>query len=386
MNELVAAANALTARWAATRTGGSEAMAGAGAWPLLAFLASGADGPGRGELSRAIGIDAGRAGEAGRTILAIMRESPAVRAALGLWARESLPLEKAWTDDLPGGVLGTLSGDKAADQRLLDAWAAEHTAGLIPAMPLEVTDDVRLVLATALTVRTQWIQRFFERRGGFEGGPWAGGGATALRRTVTLTGVLSVVRSPAGALTSHRVVGTDGIDVHLLLGEPGRSAGEVLAAGIGALNGDGEAEDLAAGPGVGVEIVTSAYPNDQLDVTVPKFTVAAAHDLLRLPDVFGLDTVTDTSRGHFPGISAEPLAVGQARQDVVARFDAEGFESAAVTAVGAVAAGAFAPAEQYRVKRVTLVFDRPFGFAAVDRGSGLVLTTGWVAQPERRTG
>ncbi|YCK34155.1 hypothetical protein ACNF49_08680 [Actinomadura sp. ATCC 39365] len=41
-HEAVSAANALTARWVKTCSGGSVVMAGAGAWPLLAHLASAA--------------------------------------------------------------------------------------------------------------------------------------------------------------------------------------------------------------------------------------------------------------------------------------------------------------------------------------------------------
>ncbi|BCK67125.1 hypothetical protein Srufu_010780 [Streptomyces libani subsp. rufus] len=62
-----------------------------------------------------------------------------------------------------------------------------------------------------------------------------------------------------------------------------------------------------------------------LRLTTTGFTVGADHDLLERADLFGLATAADTSRGHFP--------------------------------------------------------DRPFGFLAVHRASGLVLVAGWVATP-----
>ncbi|MEV1246787.1 serpin family protein [Nonomuraea sp. NPDC049750] len=95
--------------------------------------------------------------------------------------------------------------------------------------------------------------------------------------------------------------------------------------------------------------------------------------------MFGLATVTGPARGHFPGISAEPLAIAQARQN--ATFQAHGFEAAAATGIGAVAAG-IAPRPPYRAKRVDVDFARPFGFLTVDRRSRLILTAGWVAEPE----
>lgn len=92
-------------------------------------------------------------------------------------------------------------------------------------------------------------------------------------------------------------------------------------------------------------------------------------------------TVTDASRGHFPAISPKPLAVSQARQSAATVFTADGFEAAAVTAVGAIAGG-MPPVPPWRVKQVRVEFDRPFGFLAQHRTSGLILAAGWVAEPE----
>ncbi|MEV4109375.1 serpin family protein [Nonomuraea sp. NPDC049695] len=133
-----------------------------------------------------------------------------------------------------------------------------------------------------------------------------------------------------------------------------------------------------------VRHVRDRAPDDVLNVRVPRFTVTSTHDLLDLPEVFGLAAVTDVTRGHFPGISAQPLAVTQARQNAVATFQATGFESAAMTAFGAVGGGT-APPPPYRVRHIDLDFHHPFGFLTVDRRSHLILTAGWVAEPETWT-
>ncbi|MEV4109374.1 hypothetical protein [Nonomuraea sp. NPDC049695] len=153
-HDSVTAVNALTARWAETCTGESVVMAGAGAWPLLAHLASAAEGQGRRELQEAVGMDATTASRAARAVLSIMDGSPAIRSAPGLWSRPNLTLHPAWITALPAGMHGELTSDPAADRLRLDAWAAEQTGGLIPAMPLQVIDRTLLVLAMALTVRT----------------------------------------------------------------------------------------------------------------------------------------------------------------------------------------------------------------------------------------
>ncbi|MEU1544144.1 hypothetical protein [Nocardia sp. NPDC005745] len=59
----VGAANALTARWCAAAGERDFVVSGAGVWPLLALLASAADGPARDELSTAIGVPAANARE-----------------------------------------------------------------------------------------------------------------------------------------------------------------------------------------------------------------------------------------------------------------------------------------------------------------------------------
>ncbi|MGV9595172.1 serpin family protein [Streptosporangium sandarakinum] len=386
--ELVAAVNALTARWAAACSGeSSTVLAGAGVWPLLAYLASAADGPGRGELERAVGVDAAGAARAAGEVLAILDGSPAVRAALGLWTGRGLPLRPSWTAALPEHLRGELTGVPEDDRAALDAWAADRTGGLIRALPVSVTGDTRLVLAGALTVRTAWRHPFLDEGAEPAAGPWAGRSVAVLRRTTRTPGRVRVAGTPAGPLTALRIEGDGEVDVHLLLGEESRTAGEVLTAGIGVLAGrhpavDGDAlAEGDAGPGVTVSSERSHEPGDLLAVTVPRFTVASSHDLTALPEVFGLAAVTGTGRGHFPGISDEPLAVGQARQDAVATFSATGFEAAAVTAFGMVTAAAVTrPA--HRVRRVEVDLTRPFGFLAADRASGLVLAAGWVAEPE----
>jgi serine protease inhibitor len=105
----------------------------------------------------------------------------------------------------------------------------------------------------------------------------------------------------------------------------------------------------------------------------------ASHDLLKLHRLFGLTTARDASRGHFPGISGFPLAIGSAEQSTMAKFGALGFEAAAVTAFGAVAGGL--PDLRYVTTQISAAFDRPFGFLALHRHTRPVLTAGWVTDP-----
>ncbi|MFD4432544.1 helix-turn-helix domain-containing protein [Nocardia sp. NPDC058497] len=108
------------------------------------------------------------------------------------------------------------------------------------------------------------------------------------------------------------------------------------------------------------------------------FEVAATHDLTRHAALFGLSAALDRNRGHFPGLSPAPLAVEAAGQNVVARFDATGFEAAAVSAV-AMAPGGVPQKSWSTITSVRI--DRPFGFVAVDRPTGLAIVAGQVTRP-----
>lgn len=389
-NSTVRAVNRLTARWAAEASGGDggTVFTATGVWPLLALLADGAAGPARAELAEALGIPAGDAAEAARELLAALAGVRGLRAATGLWTRADLPLEAPWLAALPDGTRGTLTGDSGSDRKTLDAWAAERTDGLVERMPVhlpEGPDAVRLVLASALTLRLKWIRPFEEWPGSVDEGPWAGRRLAMLHRTTSLPDRAGVAYGPRGPVTLMEVVGDGGVDVHLVLGEPDAAPSEVLRTGIEAVTralpttGASLLPPGNPGPGLSIGLVPSMTPEPRLTVATPAFEIRAEHDLLERAGLFGLSTATDTGSGHFPGISTDPLAIGSARQSALARFHATGFEAAAVTAVAA-AAGC-APRFPYRVRYVNVRFDRPFGFLAVHRTSRLVLAAGWVTDP-----
>ncbi|MFJ9806615.1 serpin family protein [Streptomyces sp. NPDC101158] len=382
----VRAVNRLAARWADAlpSDGRDTVLSATGVWPLLAFLADGAAGPARDELEDALGLPADGAAEAARELLAGLAAIPGVASAVGLWARPDLELRAPWVAGLPDATLGRFTGDASADRKALDAWAAACTEGLIPAMPVTVDEETELVLASAQAVRTTWLRPFREGPTEAAHGPWAGRTLPFLHRTTSLLDRVGVAETTAGPLTVLKVLGATGVDVHLLLGTEEAGSADVLRAGLDVLGGGrplvtgDRLPSGAPGPGLLVDTVRSTGRDPRLSVSTPAFSLAAEHDLLAHREVFGLTTATDRGRGHFPGIGEEPLAIGEGRQSATARFDAEGFAAASVTAFGAI--GGAAPRTTYRVRRVALTIDRPFAFLAVHRTSRLVLTAGWVAR------
>ncbi|MFE9772743.1 hypothetical protein ACFYOV_13875 [Streptomyces sp. NPDC005931] len=198
-----------------------------------------------------------------------------------------------------------------------------------------------------------------------------------------------MARTSAGAVTGVRARGTDGVDVHLLLGEERMSPGEVPAAGAGVLTGEvtavpGSRLPLgAAGPGLRLERARDVEPvPPSVALSTVEFTLHADHDLLARPALFCLTTAADGLPGHFPGIGPAPLGLGDGRQSVTATFGARGFRAAPVTPVDVAWRDMPPPEPAYETLTAYAVVDRPFASLAVHRETRLVLAAGWVTDPK----
>jgi hypothetical protein len=292
---------------------------------------------------------------------------------LGLWTRKDIPLHKEWAPGLPEGVVGTLT-----DQAALDQWASDETGGLIKKFPLTLTPETLLILASALTARVKWRTPFdgYPRDENSESAP---PDQQQLSRTTYDLGIAAVLD---GTVTRVVVEGDGDVDVHLLIGE--QQPAEVLAVGLRELSGEAQvclaAELEGDGPGLTVEREPSVYPDDIVHLRLPSFEITAKHNLMEHVDLFGLRLLIDPYISHLPLLSLDPLSITAGAQSVLARFFAEGFEAAAVTAFGAMASGAM-PRERYEITSVDVTFDRPFGFIAVHRPSRLAVVAGWVDSP-----
>ncbi|WP_406231090.1 serpin family protein [Nocardia sp. NBC_01009] len=371
----VVATNELTARWCAAAGAADFVVSGAGVWPLLALLAAAAEGAARSELETAIGVSAEVATTAALDLLHTLADAEDVSAALGLWVRDDLPLHENWTRRLPTGTI-----DRLGEQQVLDEWARRHTGGLIEKFPLRIERDTVLVLATALAAKTTWEAPFTATELAPETGPWQGRRGPGLQR-VTNRLTDAAILEGSQPVTRVVVTGTADVDVHLLLGAA--TPGDVIATGLGAMTGAVPIRtDLPAGttgPGLAVRTHTGRSRRDLLEVRLPPFEIRSTHNLRAQPELFGLTAATDSTHGHFPDISPDPLYVAQGAQEVLARFTRTGFEAAAITAITMARAAALLP--ERLVTTISVAFDHPFGFIAVHRPTGLAVVAGWVAEP-----
>ncbi|MBO0854035.1 MAG: hypothetical protein J2P18_09730 [Nocardia sp.] len=372
----VAAANDLTRRWTEIAGSGNFVLSGCGVWPLLALLAPTATGPARTELATAAGVPADAGHQACLSLLERIRRSESIRTALGLWAPPQTPLIEEWVRSLPPGTVGALN-----QRTELDEWAALHTDGLIDRFPVHIDQSTALALATAVVARTSWTERFHADVLEPASGPWRGHRGPALSRNGR-PGRASVLTGEE-PVTKTVVAGNNDLDVHLLLGPDSATPAQVLAAGFGALDGSIGAVPVASvGPAPGTSVREVRALSDFLRIQLPPFDIRSDHDLLPDAELFGLPAAaTPTRTGHFPGLSTRPLYLSAAGQNVRARFTAEGFDAAAVSAF-AMNVGSVPVARPSRPSLcVEIVFDRPFGFLGVHRDTGMVVVAGWVATP-----
>ncbi|MFD7154536.1 serpin family protein [Kribbella sp. NPDC059898] len=386
--DVVRAVNELTSRWARVLPAENTVIAGLGVWPLIALLAAGADEPGRTELAAAAGVDPSTgATDAIRLIEAIERSSD-LHAALGVWVDEQLKLAETFDSVVPAPLVGMLTGKPAVDKPKLDAWAAEHTDDLIREMPVDLNGGVELLLASAILLRTKWVRPFTEQTRRVQDGPWIGSWKWLERSTTDLDSVRRYEHPSAAWLTVVTVAGDADVDVLLGIGQPQTDLADVLEGLLdAAADPDGglsgaeliDQGDVGWEAAPGVRIGETTASRQQVQVSLPAFSIDVRHDLMKSREIFGLTTVSSDpgARGHFSALSPTPLRIDQAQQRVLARFFATGFEAAAVTAMAMTRAAMVTGRE----RRLEVAFDRPFAFVAVLRDSRLPIVAGRVEVP-----
>jgi hypothetical protein len=351
----LAAAQAVRTYAATTRSaiGSAESpvISYAGLWLLLASLAPAAET----ETDEILGLN--RADARAAALRLLEAPHPTIAAAVAGWLRPGVELKRG----LPVVL------DPLPDQAGLDAWADEHTRGLIKEFPLELDALTLLVLASALVVTPRWSEPLEED----------GDGLLLLE-----DGFQAVVRTEAaGPVAVACPRSEDGISVYSVIAENGVPADDVWRAAEEVVrridagevpNHTFEAE-VDAGHAWTVEEVTvfGGSPSDRWRSHLPEWSAEDRHDLSAAPGV------GEIARGVMAAIAEETEAV--CVQKAVASYDREGFEAAAVT--GMMVRAAAAVPRETKVRQIDLRFDRPHAVVAVARGGaweGIPLFESWV--------
>jgi hypothetical protein len=364
-----------------------------GAWLLLALAGPTSHGADREALTGVLGCDVETAADAAAGLLA--DPHPLVGSAAAVWTAGSFGGTEdfqRWLAGLPEAV----STGELPDQPTLDAWAREHTFGLIDRFPLDARTAV-LVLATALATKVSWEMPFGLAPASALGSasPW-GRELSRVLHTPTGPGARGHVQFIAatqdtGDVIVHGATAAGGLLVVSVGANPDVPAGRVLAIAydIGhrlAVGGPVERRELAslplgdgplwrlqevAGQAAGSTAVLPAWSaRSRLDLSDPMLGFVAA------------------VRGLVPGAKR-----WDAQQSAMARYSRTGFEAAAVTAA-AIRVSAVSPV---RRRVAELRFGHPYAVVAVatdpaaarqQLGSalspwhGVPVFSAWVSEPD----
>jgi hypothetical protein len=368
-----------------------------GAWLVLALAGPAAPGSGeeRADLERALGCDLDEAVRIAARLLG--HPHPLVRAAAALWWRDDPPATPlaGYAERLPPAV----TREPLAGQAQVDAWAREHTLGLIDRFPLTMDPQVLLVLASAIATRVSWDDPFDVVPAAELHGPFSGMVERALR-SVERHRVYLARTAAAGLVGVHVASSAGGLAVVSVLAgtrvarEAALSAAYEVARSLDE-RGDGlrvSLFDVEAGTSelgeVIEDVVTAAGtgPVEEGWAVLPGWRARTELDLLADPST-GFAAAGEILRRLVEGASLE------ARQVAVAAYDRVGFEAAAITAI-AVLTSFVEPRERPR-RTLTLRFGRPYAAVAVARSPtdappgeqasvwhGLPVFGAWVAEPE----
>jgi hypothetical protein len=358
-----------------------------GAWLLLALCAPAASGAQRRELVDVLGCEPEEASAIAEGLLEVPH--PLVAAAAAVWNMAGKGNEQ-WLAALPASVeRGPIPSQDEADE-----WARQHTLGLIEKFPLPITDDVYLLLATALATKVSW-DRPFELAPGSALGSASMWGQQLEHVLASPLGHLAFVASTAqaGDVAVHVGRARDGLLVVSVIAAHDVQAGEVLAAGHGL------ATDLALGRSVPKRSLFDLPLGDGplWSVREERSPRGAGEDCMAFLPAWEAESQHDLSDPRL-GFAAAAAAVGegdpwQAAQAAMARYTRVGFEAAAVTAMGI----RFSMPMPGRRRTAELRFCHPYAVIAVAaddsarRGSaarawsgwwnGVPIFSAWVAEP-----
>ncbi|MEU8700404.1 serpin family protein [Streptomyces sp. NPDC048680] len=331
--------------------GGSFVCSPAGLWLALATVAAGARGETADELRAVLGVAERQAADAVTAGARELAATDALGVATRVWTR--VPVYREYREALADIGFGPM------DATGVDAWVREATGGLIERLPLDISEEMLLVLVNVLALKARWDEPFDP------GETWD----RPFTDAAGVTRAVPTMSATRGAWDGWTVRGTHVVElrcrterpggaparVRLVLGAPGAGAADVLPA--------------AWAP----QALRTPLDADVLSIAVPRFTLRTNVQVTEQLAALGI-RVSTSEAADFGWMSPEPLMISQVVQEAVVKVAEEGVQAAAVTVIAAP--GGMAPVQQ---RFLHIAFDRPFGIVVLDGSGEVPLFTGWQA-------
>jgi hypothetical protein len=349
-----------------------------GAWLVLALAGDAARGPEADRLRAVLGMPTADAALFARELLD--NPHPAVAAAAAAWATAPAASSPAaeWLAGLPAEV----ARGPVPSQAEADAWAREHTYGLIDRFPIDMGGGWLCVLASALATRISWSPPFDTTGSEVFRSPWRDRVRSVLR-TPGRGHECAIARHPGvGDVAVHRAH-AEGLTVTSVIAAPEVSAGDGLDAAHDIARGRVDRYslfDLALGDGSAWTVTESAGEDgaERVAAVLPAWSATSEHNLNE-PSLGFADAAGVLGR-LFDAPDWEAV------QAATARYHRTGFEAAAVTAVASRMS--FRPPKRGLQRDALLRFDRPYAVVATATSrepspwSGLPVFSAWVTEPD----
>ncbi len=250
-------------------------------------------------------------------------------------------------------------GDHEAARLTINAWVAQQTADLIPALLPDGSLDqwTRLVLANAIYFNAAWATQFREYRTGPE----------PFHRLDGSTVQVDMMHQEG----SFPYVAEDGVQVIELPYDGDEVSMVVIVPDSGRY-----AEIEQSLDGSTLRGLLGLLATERVQLGMPRFTVDYGLNLVATLDQMGMPSAFSNA-ADFSGITDEdPLCITAVIHKAVVEVDETGTEAAAATAV-VMGADASMPAPP----DVILTLDRPYIFLIRDRATGALLFLGRVLDP-----
>ncbi len=360
-----------------------------GAWLLLALCGSATRSDERRPLESVLGCDVDEAASVAAGLLEVPH--PVVGAAAAVWN-----MEGAGDPGRLAGLPASVERGSIPNQDEADAWAQEHTFGLIERFPITITIDTYLLLASALATKVSW-DRPFDLAPGSALGPASPWGEQ----------VEQVLASPPSGTHPAFIVGTaeaGDVAVHV-----GRARDGLMVVSVIAASDVPSVDVLSAGHRLATDVVlgrpVAKRSLFQLPLgDAPLWSVreemspqGAGEQCMAYLPAWEARSQHDLGSPLF-GFAAAAAALGnggpwQATQAALARYTRVGFEAAAVTSLAFVMSARLPGLR----RTAELRFGHPYAAIAVaasnrdadtdsggewsDRWTGVPVFSAWVAEP-----
>jgi serpin B len=332
----------------------------------LGMTADGAAGDTRAAMLHTLGLDGMSPEDIDAASAALLQSltsaDPRVQLALAnsLWARQGFAFDQAFLDrtrQFFNARVSELDFNDPAAPDVINAWVRDNTAGLIDGIVDQISPEQVLYLINAVYFKGQWATRFDP--------------ALTADRPFTLADG-SVKSAPMMSRGDDlRYIQTDALQAVSLPYGDGRFSMVLALPAAGR-----SLDDLVSGlDGSGWTALLAGMSSQQVDVSLPRFTMQFEAGLIPDLSALGMGIAFDPNNADFSAMHQPPpgLVISEVKHKAFIEVNEEGTEAAAVTSVGIRTTAAR--------QRASFVANRPFLFAIQDNTTGAVLFLGTVNDP-----